>query len=127
MPLRDLLGLSSGTKNETKQAKLYRDLLRHEARIGGELFGPVPPGGRREFFCLDEHTWVWHEEWKDDAGKMQVRTTRYDVRDSGIVKIQDGQHYQKVTKAEGQKLLKAAKLYQKRVNNEIYKAVQPSK
>lgn len=125
MALRDLLGLTGSKNNDSKEAKLYRDLLRHEARIGGELFGPVPPGGRREFFCLDKHTWVWHEEWKDANGKMQVRTTRYDVRDTGIVKVQDGQHYQKVSRAEGQKLYKAAKLYQKRVNNEIYKAVLP--
>ncbi len=125
MALRDFLGLTGSKNNDSKEAKLYRDLLRHEARIGGELFGPVPPGGRREFFCLDKHTWVWHEEWKDANGKMQVRTTRYDVRDTGIVKVQDGQHYQKVSRAEGQKLYKAAKLYQKRVNNEIYKAVLP--
>jgi hypothetical protein len=123
---RNLLGLPSISKNkESKQAKLYRDLLRHEAKIGGELFGPVPTGGRREFFCLDKHTWIWHEEWKDKSGNRQIRTTRYDVRDTGIVKVQDGKHYQKVTKAEAQKLLKAAKLYQKRVNNELYKAVLP--
>ena len=124
--IKRILGVM-GTKGtaDSKSAKLYRDLLRHEARIGGELFGPIPKGGRREFFCLDEHTWVWHEEWKDKKGSRQVRTTRYDVRDTGIVKVQDGQHYQKVTKAEAEKLYKAAKLYQKRVNNEIYKAVMP--
>ena len=124
--IKRILGVM-GTKGpvDSKSAKLYRDLLRHEARIGGELFGPIPKGGRREFFCLDEHTWVWHEEWKDKKGSRQVRTTRYDVRDTGIVKVQDGQHYQKVTKTEAEKLYKAAKLYQKRVNNEIYKAVMP--
>lgn len=125
MGLFSMLGLAAPKNNESKQAKLYRDLLRHEAKIGGELFGPVPPGGRREFFCLDEHTWVWHEEWKDAKGNPQVRTTRYDVRGSGIVKVQDGKHYQKVSKEEAQKLYKAAKLYQKRVNNELYKAVLP--
>lgn len=127
--IRRLLGVM-GAKNpgdkDKSEARLYRDLLRHEAKIGGELFGPIPPGGRREFFCLDEHTWVWHEEWKDAKGNQQIRTTRYDVRDTGIVKVQDGQHYQKVTKAEAEKLYKAAKLYQKRINNEIYKATLPS-
>ncbi len=44
---------------EDRRIKLERDLLRHEAKIGGELFGPLPQGGRREFFCLDEYTWIW--------------------------------------------------------------------
>ncbi len=124
--IKRILGVMGSKSPDDKSAKLYRDLLRHEARIGGELFGPVPPGGHREFFCLDEHTWVWHEEWKDKSGHRQIRTTRYDVRDTGIVKVQDGKHYQKVTKNEAQKLYKAAKLYQKRVNHEIYKAVLPN-
>lgn len=65
----------------------YRAMLREEARIGGSLFGPLPFGVHREFFCLDEYTWIWHEEWHDDAGRHIV-TTRYDVRPDGIVKSQ---------------------------------------
>ena len=120
MALKDLFFKKS---NESREAKLYRDLLRHEAKIGGELFGPLPPGGRREFFCLDEHTWIWHEEWKDASRNMQTRTTRYDVRPSGIVKSQDGQHYQKVSDEEARRLYNAAKLYQQRTANEIYQSV----
>lgn len=125
--IRKILGVMGSGKNidDKSEARLYRDLLRHEAKIGGELFGPVPNGGRREFFCLDEHTWVWHEEWTDAGGNKKIRTTRYDVRDTGIVKVQDGQHYQKVTKSEAEKLYRAAKLYQKRINSEIYSAVAP--
>lgn len=125
--IRKILGVMGSGKNidDKSEARLYRDLLRHEAKIGGELFGPVPNGGRREFFCLDEHTWVWHEEWTDGGGNKKIRTTRYDVRDTGIVKVQDGQHYQKVTKSEAEKLYRAAKLYQKRINSEIYSAVAP--
>jgi hypothetical protein len=125
MAIKDLFRIANVSKSaQERQAKLYRDLMRHEAKIGGQLFGPVPKGGRREFFCLDEHTWVWHEEWTEN-GQKKVRTTRYDVRDSGIIKVQDGRHYQEVSKSEAQKLYKAAKLYQKRINEELYKAVQP--
>lgn len=102
-----------------RRAELYRNLIRHEARIGGELFGPVRPGGRREFFCLDERTWVWHEEWIDGQGQRRTKTTRYDVRPDTILKSQNG-HYQEVSLAEAERLTDAAKLYQQRVHTELY-------
>ncbi len=108
---------------EERKNKLYYDLLRHEGRIGGTLFGPVPKGTYREFFCLDEHTWVWHEEWKDESGSRKIRNTRYDVRPDGIVKSQNGKHYQRLTDREAIRLLEAAKAYEKRVTNELYQAV----
>lgn len=113
-----LAGLNK-QKEAERQAELYRKLLQHEAQIGGTLFGPVPRGGRREFFCLDEHTWVWHEEWKDQDGQVCVKTTRYDVRPNGILKVQDGV-YRNVGKEEGLRLFEAAQLYRQRVFEEIY-------
>jgi hypothetical protein len=106
-------------KAEQRKATLYRKLLRHEAKIGGQVFGPAPKGGRREFFCLDERTWVWHEEWVDQYGQHQYMTTRYDVRPSGIVKSQNGQ-YKSVDTREARHLLQAARQYQQRVNSELY-------
>lgn len=108
---------------QERSAKLYRDLMRHEAKIGGQLFGPVAPGGRREFFCLDEHTWIWHEEWKDAKGATQTRTTRYDVRPEGILKAQDGQAYKMISDKEAKRLYEAAKVYNKRIKSELYQAV----
>ena len=103
---------------DDRYASIYRKLIRHEAGIGSQLFGPIPEGHRREFFCLDEHTWVWHEEWFDN-GRQKSLTTRYDVRPNGIYKVQHGQ-YRPVTKLEGRRLIAAAKLYRARVYNEIY-------
>ena len=120
--LKKLLKTITSQRDEERRAELYRNLIRHEAKIGGQLFGPVQPGGRREFFCLDEHTWVWHEEWIDKNGQHQIRTTRYDVRPNGILKAQNG-NYQQVKQAEAKKLYEAAKLYQQRVNNELYQFV----
>lgn len=108
---------------EARKAKLYRDLLQHEAKIGGELFGPVPKGGRREFFCLDEYTWIWYTEWTDKNKQRQRRTIRYEMRPGGIVKIQDGQGYQPVTDAEALRLADAVKVYERRVINELYRSV----
>ncbi len=124
MPIRSVLGMLakqiSAQKHEQREATLYRNLMRHEARIGGTVFGAVPKDRRREFFCLDEHTWVWHEEWTDKNGQHQVVTTRYDVRPSGIVKSQNGSHYQSVNADEAKRLFKAAQLYKQKINQEIY-------
>lgn len=117
------MGLFGGflaQRNEERDARRYRDLIRREAKIGGELFGPIAPGGRREFFCLDEYTWVWHEEWVDQNGQHHAITTRYDVRPQGILKAQDGQPYHYISREEARSFYKAAKLYNKRVRLELY-------
>ena len=108
-------------KQADRRTELYRSLLRHEAQIGGQVFGPVPAGRRREFFCLDEHTWIWHEEWNDNGGQ-HIATTRYDVRPNGILKSQNGQ-YQPVGRDEAVRLYEAAQLYERRINTELYSAI----
>lgn len=109
-----------GDRSVQRHANLYRNLIRHEAKIGGQLFGQIPAGHRREFFCLDERTWVWHEEWHDaNTGQQHVRTTRYDVRPDGILKAQNG-HYQKLSGSEALRLKQAAHHYVDRVDREMY-------
>ncbi len=98
-----------------RRADLERSLLRREAKIGGQLFGPLPKGHSRQFFCLDEHTWIWHEEWLVGA-KRQFITTRYDVRAKGVIKSQDGKPSQYVVGDEARNLCQAVKLYQQRVD-----------
>ncbi len=124
MPLRNLVNTISNAistnKQPVREAKLYRDLMRHEASIGGTVFGSVPEGRRREFFCLDEHTWVWHEEWTDKNGSRNVMTTRYDIRPTGVLKSQNGNHYQPVGDQESLRLLRAARLYYQKIREEIY-------
>jgi hypothetical protein len=122
LSFKKLLVPSAAQRQEQREAELYRSLIRREAKIGGEIFGSVPEGVRREFFCLDEHTWIWHEEWMDTQNKRQIRTTRYDIRPSGVLKAQDGLGYQKISKAEAERLREAVHRYNARVRNELYAA-----
>jgi hypothetical protein len=106
-------------KNTQRQADMTKALIHHEAKIGGSLFGPIPKGTRREFFCLDKHTWVWHEEWTDkQTGKRQIMTTRYDVRPDGVLKSQGGQSYRKLRGTEADNFYKAIEMYGQQVTAE---------
>jgi hypothetical protein len=90
------------------------DLIRREAEIGGQLFGTVPKGHVRQFFCLDEHTWVWHESWSDSSGHHSL-TTRYEVRPNGIFKVQNGGSYMGLSDSETRNFVKAVRLYSDKV------------
>jgi len=104
--------------------KFEQSLLRMEAKIGGELFGPVAEGHRREFFCLDKHTWIWHEEWQDASGKKQTVTTRYNVRPNGVLKSQNNQPYQPLSENEARNLYQTTELYRSRVGAEYNRLLQ---
>jgi hypothetical protein len=110
-------------KRAERDATLYRNLIRHEAKIGGKLFGPVPKNRRREFFCLDKHTWIWHEEWTDTNNERHIVTTRYDVRPNAVLKSQNNSHYQPVSMNELNNLYQATQQYRTRVQQAIYNAV----
>lgn len=105
-------------KAADRRAQFQKALIHFEAKIGGQLFGQVPVGHRREFFCLDSHTWVWHEEWIDQAGQRRVVTTRYDVRPQGVLKSQGHASYQQLSPEELAHFRQAVKLYGQRVGTE---------
>lgn len=114
--LKLLSGLGNGTAQSDAKVEQYRNLIRQEAKIGGQLFGPVANGGRREFFCLDENTWVWHEEWVDQQGLHHSVTTRYDVRPNGILKAQDKRPYQYIGFDEAKRFYQAVSLYNRQID-----------
>ena len=100
---------------------LEQKLIRREARIGGRLFGAVPPGHHREFFCLDENTWIWHEDRLDDNGNRQQIITRYDIYADGVYKRQNNEiEYRQLTASETANLDQAINLYQQAVSD-IYR------
>lgn len=122
--LKKALSLLTGAPVESKRPlkKLTeRELIELEAEIGGKLFGPIPAGHRREFFCLDEHTWVWHEEWVDENRQRRVTSTRYEIHDNGILKAQDGKVYKFIEGDELRNLVLAIRLYYEAVARGVYK------
>jgi len=104
----------------------YKQIIRHEAKIGGSLFGKIPDKHRREFFCLDEHTWVWHEEWQDRIGRWQSATTRYEVRPHGIFKIQANMPHRRLSDEELSNFYLAVKLYGHKVTKELQRLIDQS-
>ncbi len=103
------------------QARLTRrDLIQKESVIGGKLFGSIPDGHHRQFFNLDRTTWVWYEEWMAN-GKHESKTTRYEIHENGILKVQDGAQYYYIEGHELDNLLMAIKLYYEQVARDVYK------
>lgn len=102
--------------DDEKRADLQRRLVSREAEIGGKLFGPIPKGRKRQFFCLDESTWIWYEEWQQNGQRRWV-TTRYEIRPNDIIKVQDGQPTQSLTTKEARHLYKAAELYYRQISS----------
>ena len=97
-----------------------RQLIDKEAQIGRQLFGEIPKGQRREFFCLDRNTWIWYEEWTDQNGRRQHLNTRYEVTPNGVLKVQGDKHYVFVGDEELRNLYKAMKLYYQYTSAHIY-------
>jgi hypothetical protein len=99
-----------------------RELIQLESEIGSTLFGDVPKGHRREFFCLDEKTWIWYEEWIDSKTKKTERMTiRYEVHENGIMKVQEGARYSYIEGEELANLVAATKMYYEQVARNVYK------
>jgi len=105
----------------TKRTKpTRRQLIQQESELGGHLFGPIPEGHHRQFFNLDLTTWVWYEEWLDAQGKKQSSTTRYEVHENGILKVQEKTPYYYIEGQELTNLMTAMHLYYEKVAREIY-------
>ena len=110
-----------GTKTTRSLEPLTeRQLIELESEIGKQLFGPIPAGHRRDFFCLDEKTWVWHEEWRDLDNKLQTMTTRYEIQPNGILKVQPGRVYKYLEGEELTNLSTAIRLYYEYTMRRIY-------
>ncbi len=98
-----------------------RELITLESQVGSKLFGPIPAGHRREFFCFDEKTWIWHEEWLDDKKKPVTSTVRYEINEHGVLKVQEGARYNYLEGDELRNFGTAIRMYVDQVAREVYR------
>lgn len=115
--------LSQLKKTDRPLKKLTeRELIQLESQIGATVFGEKPAHvKRREFFNLDENTWIWYEEVIDAEGKTQQLTTKYEVQPLGILKVQPNYKYGYLEGAELENFILAVKKYYERVARQVYK------
>lgn len=114
------LSRSFSKYSRTPHILTERELISQESKIGARLFGPIPAGHRREFFCLDDTNWIWHEAWKDQNGADKETTVRYEINQHGILKVQEGARYSYLEGQELTNFVEAVKAYHEQVIRTIY-------
>lgn len=111
---------------QKKRAKI-RELIRRESKIGATVFGVIPKGHQRDFFCLDARTWVWIEQWFDHEAKTEKSMhVQYEFQPRGVLKTVDGIAVGFVQAAELAHLLEAIYTYERRVYQEVYQQPAPA-
>lgn len=117
----DFLKVPIKKKERPLKTLTERELLTLESEVGGQLFGPIPEGHRREFFCLDEKTWIWYEEWTGEKRKKESTTIRYEVSPQGVLKVQEGGRYSYLEGEELRNFGLSVRLYYEQVARKVYK------
>ncbi len=106
-----LLKMTTPPNYKDRRKAVERNLINAESALGRTLFGIIPAGGTREFFCLKKNVWVWYENGM---------TIRYEVRENGVFKKVDDGGYTKVTGEELEHFTAATKAYLQLVKTRIY-------
>jgi len=97
-------------------------LVNLESAVGARVFGAMPEGHRREFFCHTPTEWFWHEEWVDEYGMPKRQTVRYLVSGGQVLKKQVGQMNTVLAGPELRNFTRAVRKYLREVKREIYSA-----
>ena len=56
-----LLGQVPQPNYKDRRRAVEKNLINAESALGRTLFGYIPAGGSREFFCLKKNVWIWYE------------------------------------------------------------------
>ncbi len=113
-------------QNTVDRERVLHDLMKRESELSKDIFGKVKPGSTREFFCLDMNTWVWYESWVDEQGQKHDVMTRYVVRETEVVKSQNGGAYHRLTVSEAKNFRNAVNAYHAKIKNNLYTRPKPA-
>lgn len=119
--MKQLVQATLHNRKGTPKGLTERELIQRESEIGRELFGPVEKGQRREFFSTDPQIWIWHEEWIDESNQPNQYTTKYEIRNDGVWKVQPGPRASLLAGDELKNFRQATKTYHERTMREMYK------
>ncbi len=97
-----------------------RELIAREVAATQGMFGELSGDVKRDFFCLDDDTWIWYEEWADEKGRKHHMTTRYRIESSRLVKSVNGESASAVSPQEARSLKAAMRAYVKLVTASVY-------
>ena len=112
MPFTKIAKFLTTKSQESQPKKLAEaDLLNAESALGRTIFGAIPEGYSREFFCYRKNVWLWYEDGL---------TIRYEVRPDGVFKKVAGGHYQKIAGQELTNFRQATLRYLKLVKTHLY-------
>ena len=107
-------------RKHAKTLLTERDLLTMESQIGAQIFGPVPDGHARQFFCLDESTWIWSDSYTDDGGRHET-LIRYEIHETAVLKVLGNTSYGFLGGDELRRFVTAVQMYYERVSRDLYK------
>lgn len=116
---------NGGRITEQRRQEILQDLMRRESKLAQGILGTPPKGGRRDFFCLDETSWIWYEEWTTPQGVRNAVTTKYVIRQKDILKSIDGGTYHKLSDDEMINFKKATDAYVQRAKANMYAPSAP--
>lgn len=104
---------------EAKPKITKEQLINAESALGGQLFGPVPAGYRREFFLYRHNYWVYYESWQENGHKKESTIT-YEVRKTGVYKNPLGSGYRKISGTELSNFCHAVREYRRMIKAKLY-------
>ncbi len=112
----DLRNQASGDNPETQQ-----QLLQKEGALGGKIFGELRPDQSRTFFCLNETTWIWSDNWFDrNERRATNQTVHYQVQKLGVTKITQGISSAFIEGDEFKNFFNAVTIYHRLVRRQVY-------
>lgn len=91
--------------------ELGKVILKHEAKLGAAIFKKTEDEVKREFYCLNETTWVW---------RQGAEIVFYKVNPTSIYKSNDGLSYRLAGRKEAKRLYDAARAYRHIVKAQVY-------